>query len=424
MPRLAQFAVCFVAACVPVACDVQGTNVTVPGTRARGRPATATAIASAAGVVSLRGTVADAKSAKFVLRTHDGRFGVDISSRTTLRGRLHNGEYAQVVGHGLRPDRARYVAFWKSRPPMLSVTGRIASSSELGFSLDRAGSSSATIVVISSSTKTPPALSPGENVTVEGFGSAARGIVATRVAVDAASPSPSPAASVTPSATPAPTPTPVATATPTPARTPTPAPTPRGIALEPGKVVGQDDLFTPPDGNTPSGGQSQTIDDITCAPTMYDNYHVHVYIGLYVNGKQVAIPDQIGMYQPGAISNGYTNTATCFYYIHTHDASGLIHLESPQTAAVSDSMYTLQNVFDVWGISVGPNNFGQFTGAVRIFIGRAPLGTTTVSSSSYTEYLGDPNSMALYSHQAIWFEVGPPYYEPPYIPLIRFYNEY
>lgn len=58
------------------------------------------------------------------------------------------------------------------------------------------------------------------------------------------------------------------------------------------------------------------------------------------------------------------------------------------------------------------------------FIGRATLGTTAVSPSSYTEYFGDPDAIALYSHEAIWFEVGPPYYTASYIPKIVFYYEY
>ena len=358
----------------------------------------------------LHGVVTGATFAKFVLRTHGGRIDVDVSSRTVLHGRVRDGEYAQVVGRGMHPDRARYVALWHSRPPKISVTGRIASYNALGYSLDRAGSSSATVVVLSSSTKSPASLSPGDDVTVDGFGSPSRGIVATRITIEAASPSPSPSPTLAPTATPQPT--------------PTPGPTPKGIAMSPGEIVGEDNLFTPPDADTASGGQSQTVDGIPCNPTMFNNYHVHVYVGLYVNGKQVAIPDQIGMFQPGPPQDGYTDTATCFYYVHTHDASGLIHLESPESADVSASLFTLQNLFDVWGMNVGPNNFGPFTGAVRIFIGRAKLGTTTVSPSSYTEYLGDPNAIALYSHQAIWFEVGPPYYTPPYIPKIVFYNEY
>jgi hypothetical protein len=418
MPRVAPPVICFIVICALGACAAEKAGVpAVIGIV--DRSSAATAKAAAAHLASLHGTIENVTSARFVLRTNDGKVSVDLSWHTVVRGRLRNGRYAQVVGRGARRDRARYVAVWRSPPPQLTLTGRIAGSSELGFSLERAGSP-ATIVVIASSTKTPPALQAGEEVTVVGFGSPARGIVAARISPSAGSPSPSPSASAAPS----PTVTPVSTATPNPTPTPTPGPTPEGISLQPGKVVGEDDMFAPPDGDSSTGGQSQAIDGIPCVPSMYNNYHVHVYVGLYVNGKQMAIPDQIGMYQPGQISNGYTNTATCFYYIHTHDASGMIHIESPEDQPVSASIYTLQNVLDVWGMTVGPNNVGPFTGTVRTFIGRAKLGTTTVSPTSYAEYFGDPNAIALYSHEAIWFEVGPPYYTPPYIPEIVFYNEY
>lgn len=184
-------------------------------------------------------------------------------------------------------------------------------------------------------------------------------------------------------------------------------------------------MFTPPDGDTASGGQGQTVDGIPCSPTMTVNaYHIHVYLGLYVNGNQVAIPDQIGLYQPGPISDGYTNTATCFYYIHTHDATGKIHIESPSTAARNTTMFNLNNVFDVWGTTVNNNQVGPFQGPVRVFIGRAQYGSQYVESSSYAEYFGDPNAIALFSHMAIWLEVGPPYHVPPYLPVINFENEY
>lgn len=165
------------------------------------------------------------------------------------------------------------------------------------------------------------------------------------------------------------------------------------------------------------------MDGIPCAPSMSENaYHVHVLIGFYVNGKQVAMPDQVGLYEPGQPVDGYTNTAKCFYYIHTHDASGVVHIESPSAAPRNTSLFQLQNVLDVWGMSIGPNNVGPFAGTVRTFIGQAKYGTTEVYPSSYKEYFGSPGAIALYSHMAIWFEVGPPYVDPP--PEIVFYNEY
>lgn len=408
MPRAVPVVACLVAASVLVACAVRSG---IPGAPAVERLVDA-AVPHAPNVVSLHGRVENVKSHRFILRTHDGRIGVELSSQTVVRGRLRAGAYAQVVGRGERPDRAGYVAVWQARPAAVSVSGRIETSNALGFFLGRSGSSATTIVVLSSSTKTPSALPVGDEVTVEGFGSAARGIVATRVSLDAATPSPSPSAAPTPTAIPTPTPTPTAAPTP-----------PRGISLYDGEVVGTDNLFTPPDSDAPSGGQSQTVDGIPCAPTMTVNaYHVHVYLGLYVNGRQVAIPDQIGLYQPGPASNGFTNTATCFYYIHTHDASGKIHIESPSTALKSSSMFALQNVLDVWGMTVNSNGVGPFQGPVRVFIGRAKYGTQYVYPSSYSEYFGDPNAIALYSHMAIWLEVGAPYVTTP--PEINFETEY
>jgi cell division septation protein DedD len=417
-----------------VACAVQ--NAGIPRVTTIEPPAAKAAPNAAARIVALEGIVASVRSNRFVLRTRDGRLGVRVSAHTVFVGRLRKGAYVQVVGIGMRPDRARYVAAWKSPPPLLTVSGRIAASSTLGFSLDRAGSSSATIVVIASSTKTPPSLPVGEEVTVVGFGSAVRGIVATRISPGVASPSPSasPTASATANATPTATATPKPTATPSPTPTPQPTPTPRptptptpmrGFSLQNGGVIGTDDLFTPPDGDTPSGGQSQMVDGIPCAPTMSENaYHVHVYLGLLVNGKQVAIPDQIGLYQPGPISDGYTNTAKCFYYIHTHDATGKIHIESPSTAPRNSSLFTLQNVLDVWGTTVNSNGVGPFQGPLRVFIGQAAYGSQYVQPSSYYEYFGDPNAIALYSHMAIWLEVGAPYYTASSLPLINFENEY
>lgn len=63
------------------------------------------------------------------------------------------------------------------------------------------------------------------------------------------------------------------------------------------------------------------------------NYHVHAFVGIIVNGKQIALPDGLGMKSPGADSGGVTSTASCFYYLHTHEASGVVHIEDPSNAA-------------------------------------------------------------------------------------------
>ncbi|MBV8148793.1 MAG: hypothetical protein JO092_06860 [Candidatus Eremiobacteraeota bacterium] len=330
-----------------------------------------------------------------------------IDAKTVVRGHPRDGEHVQVVGTGSTLVRARYVAFWRSPAPALRVSGTIGAAEPLGFELVVSGRSASVTVVLSSSTLTEQPLYVGEAVEVSGSGSLARGIVASRVAMLA-----------TPSPSPSPTPSPKPTATPT--TKPTLAP----IYLQPGNVTGQDNLFKPYDGDTPSGGQNQqSVDGIPCAPTHYvNNYHVHIYVGILVNGNQVAIPDQIGLYNPGPVSEGFTESAQCYYFLHTHDASGIVHVESPSTAPLSSTLFELKNFFDIWGITVGPQNVGPFNGQVRTFVATVPLKTLT--ASSYAEYTGDPNAIQLYSHEAIWLEVGPTFVVPPMIPNVTFYTEY
>ena len=79
-------------------------------------------------------------------------------------------------------------------------------------------------------------------------------------------------------------------------------------------------------------------------------------------------------------------------------------------------------MLDVWGMPVGPNGVGPFNGNVRTFVDRVPLKALT--ANSYTEYTGDPNAIPLYSHEAIWLEIGPAYVLPPNIPAVDFYTEY
>jgi hypothetical protein len=62
--------------------------------------------------------------------------------------------------------------------------------------------------------------------------------------------------------------------------------------------------------------------------------HIHPWLQIWINGKNVTIPPGIGIIDPANIGTiyGYPEyggtTNTCFEPMHTHDASGLIHIES------------------------------------------------------------------------------------------------
>lgn len=192
-----------------------------------------------------------------------------------------------------------------------------------------------------------------------------------------------------------------------------------------GNVNGADNLFKPHDGDTKTGAQGQTVDNITCKPVMdTTHYHVHVFLGFYVNGREVAMPDGVGMYQPGKPdSGGYIDRATCYYDIHTHGASGIVHIESPQVQKLSKVVYHLRDLLDLWGQVHTPTQFGPFTGPMHVFVANADyLGQAVVKG--YTAYHGDIADIPLRSHEVIWIEIGTPYYGPKKLPAIDFYTEY
>lgn len=213
------------------------------------------------------------------------------------------------------------------------------------------------------------------------------------------------------------------------AMTATPAPMPSSQMVGSGEIFGADNAFTPNDGDTSRGGQGQSVEGIPCASTMPNTYHVHAFVGIIINGRHLALPDGIGMKNPGADGTYYgipnwTQYASCYYYIHAHDASGVLHIESPQSASLSTSLYTLGSAFDLWGMTLSTTQIGPYTGTVRTYVAQVPLKTTSVQRSAYTLYTNNPRTIPLHSHTTIWLEIGPTYLTPSYFPVINYYEEY
>jgi len=70
---------------------------------------------------------------------------------------------------------------------------------------------------------------------------------------------------------------------------------------------------------------------LTCLPQEQLAMHIHPVLTIMINGQQKDIPPDIGI-QP-----------TCLHFLHTHDGSGTIHVESP---VLKD--YRLSDFFAVW----------------------------------------------------------------------------
>jgi len=218
---------------------------------------------------------------------------------------------------------------------------------------------------------------------------------------------------------------------PTPMPSPSPIGSPATLHANEGGLLGAPDMFSPPSGDTGSGGSGAPVDGITCDPTMSDNYHIHIWLGLYVNAVQYALPIAVGMVDPGPAGppGQFILTAHCFYHIHTHDRSGIVHVEDPDPSKTprTGTLYTLKHLFDIWGITVNATQVSdKFVGPVRVFtsgqVYRGDQNGGVVPASTLTQWTGDPNTIPLYSHEVIILEVGPAY--PAQLPNIAFYTEF
>ena len=80
-----------------------------------------------------------------------------------------------------------------------------------------------------------------------------------------------------------------------------------------------------------AGVSALAIDGIQCNNVEQLVSHIHAHLDIFINGQPYTIPSQIGI------------TDKCFYWLHTHDESGIIHIESP---VAKD--YTIGQFFDIW----------------------------------------------------------------------------
>ena len=150
-------------------------------------------------------------------------------------------------------------------------------------------------------------------------------------------------------------------------------------------------------GNTPTGGQGQPISGLSCISAM-GPYHRHAHVSLFVKGEQIAIPVGIGITNP-VVANGYINfdRTKCFYEVHTHDASGIIHLHPNPGQARA---LTLGQLFDLWGQPLTRQNVAGQTGRVVVYVDQQ-------------RYDGDLRAIVLDEHTLVSLQVGSPLVAPP-----------
>jgi hypothetical protein len=141
----------------------------------------------------------------------------------------------------------------------------------------------------------------------------------------------------------------------------------------------------------------QPVDQISCQTNEQVLFHIHAHLAIFVNGKARQVPAAIGV--PGAQAQETPNgpfiaAGTCFYWLHTHAADGIIHTESPVQRT-----YTLGDFFDEWGQPLGPAQVGPATGrVVALYDGKV--------------YQGNPRDIPLTAHAQIQLDIGTPLIAP------------
>ncbi len=107
--------------------------------------------------------------------------------------------------------------------------------------------------------------------------------------------------------------------------------------------------------------------------------HIHQHLDVFVNGERVTVPALVGIYDNSFITE-----------VHTHDASGIIHVESPKNRE-----FSLAQFFDEWGVRLSISCLGRFCGDLHWWLNGKPQA-------------GSPALLILRSHQEIVIASGKP----------------
>ncbi|MEM0382066.1 MAG: hypothetical protein QW580_05330 [Nitrososphaerota archaeon] len=85
--------------------------------------------------------------------------------------------------------------------------------------------------------------------------------------------------------------------------------------------------------------------------------HIHARLRVLVDGEEIKVPANIGIAADGRMR-----------VIHTHDETGLIHVESPVWMD-----FTLGDFLAIWGKTISDECFDNYCGKVRVTVNAAEV---------------------------------------------------
>ncbi len=122
---------------------------------------------------------------------------------------------------------------------------------------------------------------------------------------------------------------------------------------------------------------------IPCDSVEHLTFHVHARLTIFNAGRQITAPANVGI------------RSSCLYWLHTHDTTGVIHVEAPGRRD-----FVLRQFFTVWGQpldSTGLMNFrADATHSIKAWVDGAP-------------WNNDPGLIPLREGADIVLAYGPPF---------------
>ncbi|MEE6258075.1 hypothetical protein [Plantactinospora sonchi] len=112
--------------------------------------------------------------------------------------------------------------------------------------------------------------------------------------------------------------------------------------------------------------------------------HIHAHLDVIVDGKPVPVPAEVGIDEAGG---GISP-------LHTHDTTGVLHIESPVKAD-----FSLGQFFTEWQVALSQNQLGGLT---------AGDGKVLRAYVNGTPYSGDPAGIVLHAHDEVALVYGTP----------------
>lgn len=84
------------------------------------------------------------------------------------------------------------------------------------------------------------------------------------------------------------------------------------------------------------------VDGVFCDQVEQKTYLIHTHLTIYVNGKNITVPQNIGIAPDGS----------CYYWLYTHDTSDIVFVGAPVKGN-----YTLKQFIDIWGRQFSNNGY-------------------------------------------------------------------